>query len=99
MGTALQGQTAGGGRALLMRASEGEAYAHLRRPAHLIGYADGAATELHPADTQTLDWPLSDACEASANAVLIQAMLDGREPVPPRILEQVQALAQLARTA
>jgi anthranilate phosphoribosyltransferase len=99
MGTALQGQTAGGGRALLMRASEGEAYAHLRRPAHLIGYADGAATHLHPADTQTLDWPLSDACEASANAALIQAMLDGREPVPPRILEQVQALAQLARTA
>jgi anthranilate phosphoribosyltransferase len=96
MGAALPGLTAGGGRALLMRASEGEAYAHLRRKAHLIGFQDGQAAPLHPADTADLDWPLSPACEPAANAALIQAMLAGTEAVPARILEQVQALRVLA---
>jgi len=96
MGHALLRLTADGGRALLMRASEGEAYAHLRRRAQLYGFADGQRSDLHPADTTDLDWPLSDACEAAANARLIEAMLDGRETVPPRILEQVQALRHLA---
>lgn len=96
MGQALPGLTANGGRALLMRASEGEAYAHLRRPAHLIGFADGQTSALHAADTANIDWPLSDAVEAAANAALITAMLDGREAVPPRIAEQVQALTRLA---
>lgn len=96
MGQALPGLTAGGGRALLMRASEGEAYAHLRRKAHLIGFQDGIAAPLHRADTTDLDWPLSPACAPADNAALIRAMLDGREPVPPRIAEQVAALRELA---
>ncbi|TDP63842.1 DNA-binding protein YbiB [Roseateles toxinivorans] len=96
MGQALPGLTANGGRALLMRASEGEAYAHLRRPAHLIGFADGQASELHAAESANIDWPLSGAVEAAANAALITAMLDGREVVPPRIAEQVCALTGLA---
>jgi len=97
MGAALLGLTASGGRALLMRASEGEAYAHLRRRAQLWGFSDGVRTELHPADSSDIDWPLSDACEAEANATLIRAMLAGDEPIPPRIQEQVQALIQLAK--
>ncbi|MFT7772330.1 DNA-binding protein YbiB [Roseateles sp.] len=96
MAAALPGLTAHGGRALLMRASEGEAYAHLRRKAHLIGFQDGQAAALHPADTADLDWPLSPACAPAENAALIQAMLDGREAVPPRIEEQVAALRFLA---
>lgn len=96
MGAALPGLTAGGGRALLMRASEGEAYAHLRRKAHLIGFQDGQTAPLHPADTSDLDWPLSPACEPAENAALIRAMLDGRETAPPRIAEQVAALRLLA---
>src|SRR6218665_1181394 len=68
MGEALAGLTRGGGRALLMRASEGEAYAHLRRRAQLYGYLDGQRSELHPADTADIDGPLNDACEAGANA-------------------------------
>lgn len=96
MGEALLAATAAGGRALLMRASEGEAYAHLRRKALLQGYVDGAPQRLHPADTADLEWPLSDACTAAANAALIEAMLDGTEPVPPRIAEQVAALTRLA---
>lgn len=96
MGSTLPGLTAGGGRALLMRASEGEAYAHLRRRAHLIGFENGAAVTLHPADTTDLDWPLSDACEPLVNAALIRAMLAGEATVPPRITEQVAALTRLA---
>lgn len=99
MAAALPGLTqapGGGGRALLMRASEGEAYAHLRRKAHLIGFQDGVAAPLHPADTADLDWPLSPACEPADNAALIRAMLEGAEPVPPRITEQVTALRLLA---
>lgn len=99
MAAALPGLTTlpgGGGRALLMRASEGEAYAHLRRKAHLIGFQDGEAAPLHPADTVDLDWPLSPACAPAENAALIQAMLEGSKTVPPRILEQVTALRVLA---
>jgi len=96
MGQALPGLTASGGRALLMRASEGEAYAHLRRKAHLIGFQDGATAPLHPADTADLDWPLSPACEPQDNGELIRAMLAGSEPVPTRITEQVAVLRLLA---
>ncbi|MDR7271524.1 anthranilate phosphoribosyltransferase [Pelomonas saccharophila] len=96
MGAALPGLTAGGGRAMLMRASEGEAYAHLRRKAHLIGFQDGQTAPLHPADTADLDWPLSPACAPAENAALIRAMLAGTEMVPPRIAEQVAALRLLA---
>jgi anthranilate phosphoribosyltransferase len=96
MAAALPGLTAGGGRALLMRASEGEAYAHLRRKAHLIGFQDGAMAPLHPADTADLDWPLSPACAPADNAALIRAMLAGEQPVPPRIAEQVAVLRHLA---
>jgi anthranilate phosphoribosyltransferase len=96
MAAALPGLTAGGGRALLMRASEGEAYAHLRRKAHLIGFQDGVMAALHPADTADLDWPLSPACAPGENAALIRAMLAGTETVPPRIAEQVGVLRLLA---
>lgn len=96
MGQALLAQSAEGHRGLLMRASEGEAYAHLRRRAQLYGFVDGQRLDLHPADSTDLDWPLSPDCEAGANARLIQAVLDGREPLPPRIAEQVAALRRLA---
>jgi len=96
MGQALPGLTTAGARALLMRASEGEAYAHLRRKAHLIGFQDGQTAPLYPADTADLDWPLSPACEPAENAALIRAMLEGTEMVPTRIAEQVAALRLLA---
>ncbi|MFY8119411.1 MAG: DNA-binding protein YbiB [Roseateles sp.] len=98
MGQALLAQSAEGHRGLLMRASEGEAYAHLRRRAQLYGFVDGQRQDLHPADSADLNWPLSPDCEAEANARLIEAMLDGRAPLPPRIAEQVAALRQLAET-
>jgi anthranilate phosphoribosyltransferase len=96
MGQALLAQSAEGHRGLLMRASEGEAYAHLRRRAQLYGFVEGQRLDLHPADSADLDWPLSPDCEAGPNARLIEAVLDGREPLPPRIAEQVAALRRLA---
>lgn len=97
MGQALPILNQDGGRALLMRASEGEAYLHLRRKAHLQGFVDGQVLDLNPESNDDLDWPLSPDCEPAANAALIRAMLDGRAPIPPRILDQIAALARLAR--
>lgn len=96
MGKILPKLTEDDGRALLMRASEGEAYAHLRRADPLRGYRDGQVSDMHPPDASALDWPLSSAIEPEPNAALIQAMLDGREAIPTRIQEQVQALLELA---
>lgn len=87
----------GGSRALLMRASEGEAYLHLRRKAHLQGFADGQVMDLQPTPNDDLDVPLSSACEPADNAALIRAMLAGEEAIPERIQSQVQALTRLAR--
>lgn len=86
-----------GGRALLMRASEGEAYLHLRRKAHLQGFVDGQVLALAPAPNEDLDVPLSTACEPADNAALIRAMLVGETPIPERIHAQVAALERLAR--
>lgn len=86
----------GGSRALLMRASEGEAYLHLRRKAHLQGFADGQVWDLQPDPNEDLDVSLSSACEPAENAALIRAMLAGEVPVPERIQSQVQALTLLA---
>lgn len=97
MAQALPRLCSDGGRALLMRASEGEAYAHLRRAAHLQGFADGQTLDLNPQPNEALEQALHEDCEPEANARLIRAMLDGREPVPQRIQEQVQALRRLAQ--
>jgi anthranilate phosphoribosyltransferase len=96
MGQALPVLSAGGGRALLMRASEGEAYLHLRRKAHLQGFADGGTLDLQPERNEDLDWPLSTACEPEENAALIREILAGAQPVPPRIADQISALRRLA---
>ncbi|WP_343628110.1 DNA-binding protein YbiB [Roseateles sp.] len=96
MGQALPVLSADGSRALLMRASEGEAYLHLRRKAHLQGFADGTAMDLQPERNEDLDWPLSTACEPGENAALIRDILAGAQPVPPRIADQISALRRLA---
>ncbi|PIM53234.1 DNA-binding protein YbiB [Roseateles chitinivorans] len=96
MGQALPLLSAGDGRALLMRASEGEAYLHLRRKAHLQGFANGQAVDLNPQSNDDLDWPLSPACEPGANADFIRAILAGTAPMPARIGDQLAALRRLA---
>ncbi|WAC75117.1 DNA-binding protein YbiB [Roseateles sp. SL47] len=97
MATALPLLSQAGSRALLMRASEGEAYLHLRRKAHLQGFVDGQVWDLQPSPNEDLDVPLSTACEPADNAALIQDMLAGDVPLPDRIQAQVAALMRLAR--
>ncbi|SEK53497.1 Anthranilate phosphoribosyltransferase [Roseateles sp. YR242] len=97
MGAALPLLSLQGSRALLMRASEGEAYLHLRRKAHLQGFVDGQAWDLQPSPNEDLEVPLSTACEPAENAALIRAMLAGETAIPERIGAQVAALERLAR--
>ena len=84
--------------ALLMRGTEGEAYASPRRRPRLLGFCKGHAEELFPSAEFSLE-PGSEAdCTVEDNAVLIQRMLKREIPVPQPILDQVCALASLARS-
>ena len=90
---------ADGACAMLMRGTEGEAYANPRRRPAMKFYADGAlafTVEAQgggaPPNADVPDQPGVDD-----NAALIRAMLDGSVPVPPPIRDQVDALARHAR--
>lgn len=83
------------GQALLMRACEGEAHAHLRRKAWMRRFGPDGSSELHTGD-EDLSQPLLEQPGIQDNSALIQAMLSDRQPLPARIAEQVQALEALA---
>ncbi|GAA5177287.1 DNA-binding protein YbiB [Niveibacterium umoris] len=83
--------------ALLMRATEGEAYAHPRRRPRLLGYVDGAARVLFEQEESDPSREPAEGCSVADNAAQIRAMLAGTVPVPQPIRDQVSALAQLAR--
>ncbi|HLO96065.1 MAG TPA: DNA-binding protein YbiB [Burkholderiaceae bacterium] len=84
------------GQALLMRACEGEAHAHLRRKAWMRRFGPDGSTELQTGD-EDLSQPLLEQPGIADNAALIRDMLSGRRPLPARIAEQVQALEMLAK--
>lgn len=83
--------------ALLMRGCEGEAYAQPRRRPRLLGFFNGEARELFPAEDGNPAREVRDAVSNPVNAALIHAMLDGKEAIPQPILDQVSALSTLAR--
>ncbi len=85
------------GYALLMRGTEGEAYAHPRRRPRLVGFIAGNSQDLYEREEGDPSREPGDSCEVAENAALIEAMLEGRKPVPQPILDQVDALEQLAR--
>ncbi|MBT0960885.1 DNA-binding protein YbiB [Denitromonas iodatirespirans] len=91
---------ADGGHAMLMRGTEGEAYANPRRRPPLALYRDGALETLEgegggaPPKAEVPDVP-----EVAGNAALIRAMLAGTTPVPEPIRIQVDALKRLAGAA
>lgn len=85
-----------GGQALLMRACEGEAHAHLRRKAWMRRFGPDGSSELQTGDDD-LNQPLLELPGTDDNAALIQDFLAGRRPLPARIKEQVEALDALAR--
>lgn len=89
---------ADGGRALLLRGTEGEAYANPRRRPQLETFVDGCAGIAYPAAEGGAP-PLAgipDTPENTATALLIRDMLDGREPIPQPILDQIEVIKHLA---
>ncbi|MDY0071934.1 MAG: DNA-binding protein YbiB [Thauera sp.] len=90
---------ADGGRALLLRGTEGECYANPRRCPRLQAYAAGeswCAAEGDGGGAPPLSG-LSDEPEVAANAAQIRAMLAGELAIPAPILTQVAVLEALAK--
>ncbi|HQA12516.1 DNA-binding protein YbiB [Zoogloea sp.] len=91
---------ADGGVAMLLRGTEGEAFANPRRRPQLQVFANGAARVAFPAEeggTPPVEGQ-TDSPEVSANAARIRAMLAGSASIPQPILDQVQALRELSLT-
>jgi len=89
---------ADGGRAMLMRGTEGEAYANPRRRPAIEAFRDGVATLAWPAESGGAPpvEGLPDAPAVADNAALIRAMLAGDAAIPQPIVDQVSALVALA---
>ena len=85
-----------GATALLMRGTEGEAYANPRRRPDLLGFRQGAAELLFPQESLPLPEGAAADCSIEANVAVIRAMLAGEIPVPQPIRDQVAALQRLA---
>lgn len=86
---------ADGGTALLMRGTEGEAYAAPRRRPRLLGLRAGVPEVLfEQAPGEAEDTGVGSS--VADNAALIQAMLAGRSAIPQPLLDQVAALRSLA---
>lgn len=89
------------GAALLMRGTEGEAYANPRRRPLMEGFLDGRSEVLFPVEeggAPPLEG-LPDSPELDANAACIRAMLEGRQAIPRPILDQAAACLYLAGKA
>ncbi len=92
---------ADGGRALLLRGTEGEAYANPKRRPQLEAFVDGCSEIAYSAAEGGAP-PLAgmpDTPENAATAILISDMLAGRAPVPQPILDQLDVITRLARAA
>ncbi len=88
-------------RAMLMRGTEGEAYANPRRRPAMEAFREGVAEVAWPAEAGGAP-PLEGLPEAPAiaeNAALIRAMLAGEVRIPQPITDQVAELVRLAREA
>ncbi|MDP5240117.1 DNA-binding protein YbiB [Uliginosibacterium sp. 31-16] len=82
--------------ALLMRGTEGEAYAAPRRRPRLLGFTQGIAEEIFAAAEFGGEEIEGESCSVAENAALIRRMLADETPVPQPILDQVAALKALA---
>ena len=84
--------------ALLLRGTEGEPVADPRRTPAMTGFASGYATLMYEQQVGSLtDIPaLPQNNSAQATATFIQSVLDGPQPVPSPLAQQVQVLCRLA---
>ncbi|MDQ8020971.1 MAG: DNA-binding protein YbiB [Moraxellaceae bacterium] len=84
------------GHALLMRGTEGEAYAHPRRRPRMLVVEHGVTrVACEQGESDADEMPDAD-CSVPANTAIVRAMLAGEAPVPTPILEQVALLKALA---
>lgn len=83
--------------ALLMRGTEGEAYASPKRRPRLLGFRNGTPVELFDSEEFADTVWHGETCSIAENVALIQRMLAGEVAIPQSILDQVSALASLAR--
>lgn len=86
------------GDVFLMRGTEGETVANAKRANAITWFHDRVATQLverqAPVDEAP---PLPAASDAQTTALWIQEVLQGRQPVPAPIAEQVEHCLQVAR--
>lgn len=82
--------------ALLMRGTEGEAYAAPRRRPRLLGFTRGVAQEAFAPAEFGGEEIEGESCSVAENAELIRRMLAGETAVPQPILDQVATLKMLA---
>lgn len=90
---------ADGGVAMLLRGTEGEAFANPRRRPRMEVFVNGTASEAWPAEEGGAP-PLAglpDAPGVEDNAALIRDMLEGRVAIPQPVLDQARTLVELAR--
>lgn len=92
--------TAQGSTAMLLRGTEGEAFANPRRRPELTGFSKGVAEVLFPAEDGGAPpingWP--DTADLTENVRLIQQLLSEPQRIPLPIIDQVCALKTLAKT-
>jgi anthranilate phosphoribosyltransferase len=84
--------------ALLMRGTEGEAYASPYRRPRLLGFREGVAQEIFAATEFDAPELEGKTCSVAENSQLIRKMLNGSTAIPQSILDQVTALRLLACT-
>ncbi len=85
-----------GARAVVMRGSEGEAVAGMKRMFQVDWIERGATRVLAPADQRPMGRPvvLPPADDAVATAAWVQAALSGEQPVPENVARQVALILE-----
>ena len=86
-----------GGNALLLRGTEGEAVADPRRTPKMQGFVNGQAMELQAHQSGPLATlpDLPTAIDAASTAHYIRCVLDGSQPAPAPIAQQVAHILHL----
>ena len=91
---------AAAGGALLARGTEGEAVADTRRQVQIDWLHDGMAETLVAAERSSSEAEpaaLPESRDAQTTAAWIEAVLDGRQPVPPTLARQVDTIVRVTR--
>jgi anthranilate phosphoribosyltransferase len=85
------------GDVFLMRGTEGETVANVRRAQQITWFHGGQSTVLVEREAPQDEAPDLPAADAAATAEWIAAVLRGEHPVPPAIAEQVEHCLRVAK--